>query len=189
MVKIHYLIIFLLLGCCVECSKPVPFSWYQLEPGLFLGEFDAPTPARWGDSKITVLRINPKYFEANIYTASQFDQQRRTAKQWCDKLDLVAAINAGMYATDNLTAVGFLKTGDHVNNPSFHKKHNSVFACQPKDKSVPPFQIIDIQYQNFKELKKKYSSFVQSIRMISTKQKNVWEKQPNAWSIAALGVN
>ncbi len=182
--------VILLLGIWFSnCEAPGHSEWQKLEPGLEWAQFKSPRKAEFGNSLVTVVRFDPAYFEANVYCASQFDSVSRTVGEWAQKLGLVAAINAGMYATDHLTAVGFLKNKKHVNNPRLSKKYLSVFACQPVDEKVPPWQIIDFGCQNFADWKKKYHAFSQSIRMISCEQKNVWQQQPNKWSIAALAID
>ena len=179
----------LLIAWVSSCQTPAHSDWQVLEPGMEWAQFPSPRKSEFGNSLVTVVRFDPAYFEADVYCASQFDSVSRTAGEWAEKLGLVAAINAGMYATDHLTAVGFLKNRNHVNNPRLSKKYLSVFACQPRDDSVPPWQIIDFGCQKFADWKSKYHAFSQSIRMISCQQKNVWQQQPNKWSIAALAID
>jgi hypothetical protein len=94
-----------------------------------------------------------------------------------------------MYAEDYQTSIGFLKSGDHYNNTHLNSKHNCIFACGPLTENIPPVQIIDLRCQSFDTWKSKYHSFLQSIRMISCSQKNVWQQQPQKWSIAALAMD
>ena len=165
-------------------------DWKVVEPGYSIGEFTPLIKSNNGDSKITVIKIDPKLFKVDLYCQSDYGGNPRTVKRWGKEFDLVAAINAGMYATDYKTSIGYLKTGNHFNNETINKSHKSIFACNPKSENVPPVQIIDLQHQNFSKYKNKYHSFLQSIRMISSKQKNVWQNQPlKRYSIAALGID
>lgn len=163
--------------------------WRKLDQGLYLGVFKAPQKSPVGDSRVTVLKINPGSYDFDIYCASRYGKKRRTSREWSLEFGLTAAINAGMYAADHLTSVGYLKSGNHLNNPRLSKKYNSIFACGALSDDVPPAQIIDLKCQDFSSLKKKYRSFTQSIRMINCHQKNVWQQQPRKWSIAALGMD
>jgi len=163
--------------------------WQYLEEGLYLGIFDAPIKSKMGDSKITVLKIDPAFFDINIYCASEYQKKLRTARDWALEFGLSACINAGMYATDYLTSVGYLKCGSHLNNPYINKAYNSIFACDPVGDDVPPIKLIDRRCEDFSQWKDKYNSFSQSIRMISCHRKNVWKQQPRQWSIAALGID
>ncbi len=164
-------------------------SKLNINPGLALKILEAPVKSDYGDSRITVLKIDPEFYDINIYCASQLDQKSRTVKTWASEFKLTAVINAGMYAADHLTSVGFMKSGEHLNNRNLNKTYNCVFACAPLEENVPQAQIIDLKCQDFKIWKSKYLSFSQSIRMISCRQKNVWQQQPRKWSIAALAVD
>jgi uncharacterized protein YigE (DUF2233 family) len=160
-----------------------------LEPGLFLGILDSPAQSEMGDSRITILRFDPSLYESDIYCDSYYGGTRRTPSEWAEEFSLIAVINAGMYAQDKSTAVGFLKSNDHLNNPRLNRRFNCVFACGALEKGIPFAQIIDLRCEDFGGWRDKYSSFTQSIRMISCQQKNVWQQQSKRWSIAALGMD
>lgn len=169
-------------------KHPPPDQWKELEPGLFLAEFTAPVTSPVGNSRITVLKIYPSHYQLKLLCASEYDGVSRPIENWAKKFHLLAAVNAGMYQKDNLTGVGFLKNFKHLNNP-YLNSNNAILAFNPVDSTVPPVQIIDRTCQNFDRLKQKYHSFLQSIRMISCQQENVWEPQTQRFSIAALGID
>ena len=81
-----------------------------------------------------------------------------------------------------------MRTRAHINNPRL-SKDMTILAFDRKEASVPLVKIIDRQCENFKIWQKKYSSMVQSIRMISCTGENVWTKQPQKWSTAAIGID
>jgi phosphodiester glycosidase len=169
--------------------NPPVDPWSLLEPGLTLGTFVSPRPAAVGDSTIRVLRVDPGVFKLRLMNASAPDQGRRlTAKEWCRRNGLVAAINASMYQTDLRTSVSLMRTRTHVNNPRL-SKDRAALAFDRLDRALPPVQIIDRECQDFEELRRGYGTLVQSIRMVSCTGKNVWRQQPNAWSTAAIGTD
>jgi hypothetical protein len=163
--------------------------WKILQPGLNLGIFDAPLESKQGDSRIYVLKIDPQFFEINLYCYSEFKDKQRTLPQWAEDFQLKAVINGGMFAKDLSTSVGYLKSGNHLNNPGLHPKYNAILACNPLSKNVPPFKIIDRTCEDLALWHDQYQSFLQSYRMISCRQKNVWQPQEQSWSIAALGID
>ena len=163
--------------------------WQNIQTGLELGMFKPPSAAGEDDSRIYVLKIDPKFFEIDLYCQSEHTGKQRSLFQWAEDFKLKAVINGGMFAKDLLTSVGYLKTGDHINNPGFHPKYNSILACNPRDQSVPPVKIIDRTCEDFALLSHKYRSFLQGIRMINCQGKNVWQPQEKGWSIAALGMD
>ena len=114
---------------------------------------------------------------------------RMTAKDWCLKYNLISAINAGMYQEDGLRNVGYMKNFSHINNPRLSSTYKAVLAFNRTDAVVPEIQIIDLKCQAFEELRQKYQTFVQSIRMVSCQQENVWTKQDKIWSLAVLGMD
>jgi uncharacterized protein YigE (DUF2233 family) len=111
------------------------------------------------------------------------------AKKWCQRHNLVAAINAGMFQADGMTNVGYMKNFNHINSPRLNARYKAVLAFNPVDATVPEIQIIDLKCQDFERVRDKYQTLTQSIRMISCRQENVWEKQDKMWSIAAFGID
>jgi hypothetical protein len=163
-------------------------SWKKVGQGLFLGQFDHPYEAPVKDSKIIILKINPAAYAFKLLCASELGKIRLTPKEWCEKYNLIAAINAGMYQKDGLTNVGYMKNYSHLNNPRLNSTYKAVLAFNRVELNVPEIQIIDLKCQDFEKLKPKYQTFIQGIRMISCNQENVWSKQDRRWSLAVLGV-
>lgn len=164
--------------------------WSLLEPGLEFGEFLAPPLTDSEQGIIRVLRIDPDHFDFHLLTASANDPvQRWTAKDWCLRYNLVAAINASMYQEDYLTSVSLMRTATHVNNPRV-SKDKTILAFDRRVPTVPPVKIIDRQCENFEDWKERYTTFIQSIRMISCQGTNVWRPQAQKkWSTAVIAID
>ena len=162
--------------------------WQAVDEGLFLGEFDSPQKSDIGDSKITIIKIDPNYYDFKLLSASANNDTSLTVPQWAQKYNLLAAVNAGMFQEDLRTSVGYMKDYDHINNPSLNR-NNTVFVFNRADSAVKPAQIIDRTCQDFEDLRLKYHSMVQSIRMINCRQENVWRQQPKKWSMVVLGMD
>jgi len=81
-----------------------------------------------------------------------------------------------------------MRTKKHTNNPRL-SKDKTILAFDRLTPNTPWVKIIDRQCEDFKLWKKKYGTFVQSIRMISCKGENVWRQQPKKWSTAAIGTD
>lgn len=170
-----------------EVAQP-EHGWQTLEPGLELGVFLAPVAAETGDSLIRVLRIDPQRFEFRLLNASAAEsKQTLTAKAWCQQHGLVAAINASMYQQDYRTSVSLMRTKTHVNNPRL-SGDKAILAFDRQTAAVPLLKIIDRQCENFEDWQASYGTFVQSIRLISCKGRNVWRPQDGKWSLAAIGL-
>jgi hypothetical protein len=164
-------------------------EWQKLAQGLELGIFNAPLPSEIGDSKIRVLRIDPQRYQLRLLSASAFEKGRPlSARQWSIQNGLVAAINASMYQEDYRSSVSLMRSRAHVNNPRL-SKDMTILAFDRKTADVPLVKLIDRQCEDFKVWQNKYSTMVQSIRMISCTGENVWTQQPQKWSTAVIGVD
>jgi uncharacterized protein YigE (DUF2233 family) len=163
--------------------------WRKVEQGLFIGQFDPPGKPPIKDSKIIVVKINPKYYSFKLLCASEVGRTKLTPREWCKQYALISAINAGMYQKDGLSNVGYMKNFLHLNNPRLNSTYKAVLAFNRLGSKVPEIQIIDFECQDFETLKSKYQTFIQSIRMISCHQKNVWYQQDKRWSLAVLAVD
>jgi uncharacterized protein YigE (DUF2233 family) len=162
--------------------------WRELDDGLFIGEFEAPRQPLFREASILIVKVDPRKYAFKLLSASENGGRKMTVTEWAEKYGLVAAFNAGMYQTDGTTSVGYMKNFRHINNGRLNA-NNAVLAFNPTDESVPKIQIIDRECQDFSKLKGKYHSFVQSIRMVSCEQKNVWSQQPTGWSTLAIAMD
>lgn len=171
-----------------ETAIETAIPWRVLDGGLDLAEIESPVKSTIGDSRITVLRIDPARYELRLLSVKEQGGRPLTAKEWAGAHGLVAAINAGMYQEDGRTSVGYMKNFGHVNNGHINR-NQAILAFNRTDESVPAAQIIDRTCQDFKALRTKYQSFVQSIRMVSCDQKNVWNPQARSWSMAVIATD
>jgi hypothetical protein len=161
-------------------------GWRTLETGLDLGTFEL---ERAAGAKVTILRVDPAAWDIGAYSASEFGLATgRTTKEWCEALDLAAAINAGMYATDFQTHVGYLRNGKHVNS-SHRNGYKSVAVFRPRREGLRAFRIVDVDVPgaSMDSLIAQYGTVVQNLRLIKRPRENRWTQQPRRWSEAALG--
>jgi hypothetical protein len=164
-------------------------SWQSLAPGMDLGTFPASRPSSSGDSRITVLRIDPALWSLEFVGLSlDGESGARTARQWSKAHRLTAAINAGMYGTDHRTHVGYLRFREHVNNANINA-YKSVAAFDPRRDGLPQFRIFDLDSPGVSKetIFQDYASLVQNLRLIKRPGQNRWRRQEKMWSEAALG--
>ncbi|HET9598081.1 MAG TPA: phosphodiester glycosidase family protein [Anaeromyxobacteraceae bacterium] len=169
-------------------ARPSDPAFTALEQGLELAAFDGPSPAP-GDGKIWILRIDPRQFELRLVNASASDARPRTVRAWAVGAGAVAGINAGMFQSDGLTAVGLMRTRVHQNNPRRSTRFKAVLAFDPLSGELPPVRILDAACGELEPALGTYGSLVQSIRMVSCDRRNVWAADPKRWSTAAVGVD
>jgi hypothetical protein len=164
-------------------------NWQKLDTGLELGTFGASNSSEASDAKIHILKIDPKIYQFHLFNASATENGRKqTAKKWCQKHQLIAAINASMYQKDHKTSVSFMRSGNHINN-SYISKDKTILAFNPLKASYPPVKMIDRECDDFNIWSKRYGTLIQNIRMISCKKKNVWAQQYEKWSNSVIGID
>jgi len=194
--KKNVCLLFLLIfmnQCFVSAETPPNvIQWKTLEKGLYLAEVNVARITKISDAKITILKIDPKYFSFHLITASECDSLQRSVKEWSEKGEFVAAINAGMYGGANhICNVGFMKNYMHINNPVLKPNYYAVAAFNPLDTTLPPFKIIDLQNEKWENYKDKYQSFSQSMRMIDNNRKPLeWiQKRKMRCSMVVLAID
>ena len=163
--------------------------WKKVDEGLHLGEFASEGTSKIEDSRITIVKIDPRVYSFKLLCASELGRTKLTAKKWCEEHHLISAINAGMYQEDGIRNVGYMKNFNYINNPRLSPVYQAVLAFHPTEPTVPEIQIIDLKCQDFEKLRSKYQTLIQNIRMISCLQENVWSKQDKTWSMAVFGMD
>jgi hypothetical protein len=158
-------------------------QWETIDMGLELGSYLSPKPSLYGNSIITILKIDPKLYDLSLHG----DEYGYTAKEWAKEENLLAVINAGMYDEYNKN-LGYMRDHDVFYNSKVNK-NNTVLAFSPKNKSWPPVKIIDLQYESWYTEMQYYNSFLQSIRMISLTGISVWSQAKSIWSLAVVAMD
>jgi hypothetical protein len=170
-------------------ASPATPAWRELAPGLELGRFLSPRLSDVGDSSVVVVRIDPRRYEIQLLSASVSGLAvNPTAPDWAARHGALAIINASMFRTDGRTSVGYMRSGDALNNGAWDRD-NAVFVAGPRDPALPKAQILDRSCQDAPALAKRYRVAVQNIRMLDCAGRNVWSPQPRRWSTAAVGAD
>ena len=129
------------------------------------------------------MRIEPQKVRLAVRAASALDGRNRTAGQWADDFKDTAVINAGMYDTDFSTHTGYLRVNKHINSRAWTRKYKSVFTIGPGRAAV-----IKDALTRPKNLAQ-HSAVAQNLRLIAGPGKNVWAKNQQKWSEAALAMD
>ena len=168
-------------------------SWNNIDQGLYYQIFDAEQKAFIGDSKIAVVKIDPNFYNINLFSSNQYNHENLTAKEWSKKYNLTVVINAGMFQEDYSSNVGYMKEFDYMNN-GYINAYQSVAAFNPKNSDLSPFKIFDIEKENgvlkkedIRKIIRDYNSVLQNLRLIKRPKENRWSQQKRKWSEVALG--
>lgn len=171
----------IVLSGTAACGQEAP-SWTPLQNGLEVGRFSAPGQSA---ATITVVRIDPVVWEFRLFSTSESDDDNRPVRRWLEEEGLAVAVNAGMYATDYRTHLGYMGCGDRQNNARVNA-YLSAAAFGRRHPDVPPFRIFDLDETEFDDVRADYACIVQNLRLIKRSRENRWPQQGKRWSEVAL---
>jgi exopolysaccharide biosynthesis protein len=179
----------LLLIVSANTPKHTSISWKKLEAGLDYVSILSPITSSHGDSKIDVLRIDPKYFSFELICAAQKKIPSKKMNELAEEYKLIAAINAGMFKLEGnfQTCTGYMKNGSYINNPTFNTSYKTIFGFTASDTSKTSAKLIDMTCDAWPALKNRYTSFSQGIRMVNCEGKATWQVSEKKWSMVLLG--
>jgi len=180
----------LLICFAVGAATPPVAGWKSLAPGMELRWLNAGNSSAADDSQIAVVRIDPDIWELELIGRSLTGEPTGcTARDWARSNDLALATNAGMFAADYKTHVGYMESKGQVNSSGINR-YQSVAAFHPRDpERHPPFRIFDLDEPgvSMQDIRRDYASVLQNLRLIKRPGTNKWSQQPKKWSEAALG--
>ncbi|MFP2930262.1 phosphodiester glycosidase family protein [Pyxidicoccus sp. 3LG] len=163
--------------------------WEVLAPGLELAEFDAHLKSSVGDSRVTVVRVDVAQRPVRLFSAAvEGHAPEPTAEQWAAFHGLLAVTNAGMFHPGG-GPVGQARAEGRELNSTRRKDYRTFLVLHPREKGLPPVQLLDGACDDVEALLPRYGTVLQSIRMVDCKGRNTWQPQPRQWSTAALGLD
>ncbi len=181
----RFILYYFLIASVLSCSRTA--DWTDIDAGLFYGDFEVSSPIPFNDVTISIIKIDPMLYDFDLLTTSEKKHQPLSMPEWCQKYDLLGAINAGMYQEDMTTNVGFLKNFSHYNNRHVNSSHHSLLAFHPLDTLAAPFFIFDIDDYPADSVLAQYNSVVQNLRLIKRPGENRWAEADKRWPEAAIG--
>lgn len=167
-------------------------DWVTLCPGIERARFDACSKSSYDDSKITVVRVDPGRAHVRVLSSGSLGLPKGLrAEDWAERFDLALVVNAGMFAEDWRTHLGYLKiSDDEVNSPVVRTSYKSALVLDPRHPSDPAATIVDLDGgTSIRNLAARYGSVVQNLRIIKSPGIVVWSQSPRKWSEAALGLD
>jgi len=158
--------------------------WSEILPGLSLTRFNADLEAvedvhlEVENPGLVVLRIDPEAFRFRLLSASELDGDSRSLDKWARTYGLVAAINAGMFWSDQRTSTGYMRNEQHLNQGRIHPDYGGFLVFNPRKPDLPRIQIVDRYHRaRWRNLLDKYASVVQNYRLIGRKREIAWQRR------------
>lgn len=178
----------IILACCG--INVAAADWTPLAAGADLAYVTAKKPSAVGDSRIVVVRVDPALWRLTLLTPGDAEGGKgRTAKEWARDNGLAVVINAGMYALDCTTHVGYLEDRAHgkIANSNQYQSVAAFDPHDPKERLVFRIYDLDVPGDSMEMIRRKYGTLVQNLRLIKRPGTNQWSRQDRQWSEAALG--
>lgn len=174
--------------CCANgATAKEPPTWRLLEKGLEIAAFAVRSDSSVAESALTVVRIDPAFFEFKLLGRALTDEKENlTARHWCEKYNLVAALNAGMFQQDFVTHVGYMNVAGQIASRRV-KSYQSAMAFGPKRDSIAAFRIFDLDRDSLSAIVRDYNYVCQNMRLIGRPGENKWSQQDRRWTEVALG--
>lgn len=188
------------VGCrAAEPRVPAPpaaptatVQWETVSPGVERARVPLAPPGDTGSGVLTALRLDLAAVELVVLVG---DERRPTAEERLIENDLVAAINAGMFADDWHTHEGRLTVGDRSLGRD-RDDYQSVSVWGPRRPGLPPFQLVDLDETPprgpaLDALEADYTVVNQNLRLIKAPRDNRWARstETRSWSEAALAID
>lgn len=198
-------IVHICLGCCIRRTWCLLYAflcilstgavtawagavpWTELEKGLEYAEFERTDTSK---GTLVMLRFNPALFTFAVHSISEEGNYPLTLRQWADKHQLVAAINASMYLPDGRTSTGYMRHHEHVNSKRVVGRFGAFFVArlyQPHVGTSPNATLLDKDMDPWEEEVPKYVTVVQNYRMINAQRRVLWSPGGPLYSISAVG--
>jgi hypothetical protein len=176
----------LVLAGAAAAPAPSPaVTWRELAPGVEYGRVLLEPAEGAANGTLEIVRADP----AKVRLRALFGRgaaNNATAAQWAAAQKLAVVTNAGMYATDYTTHVGYARVGGRVLTKAWNAKYGSALLLDPRRPDLPAVQIVDIDTPAGRALSDGYDTVIQNLRLLKGEGVNVWKDSPRRWSEAAL---
>lgn len=162
-------------------------GWLTLAPGLDAGYFKVERYTDSGDSVVTVLRVDPSLYSLEVLDAKSLAGESHSARGWAETHDAIATINAGMFTTDGVTHVGFMRVNGAVVSRGRNGYQSVLAIGTPPASDQPTFRIFDVDADPPDTSYRSFPTMVQNLRLIKRPAENRWNiTSEKTWSEAAL---
>lgn len=163
--------------------------WHELHHGLYFWEPSAPEKSILNDSKIFILKADPRLCSFQLLSSSEHGKKNRPADIWAREFGADVTVNAGMFNMGNaMSNKGYMKNYSHINNPRMNGYYNVMMAMNPKHSSDPSMILYDLTCTKWASIQKEYHTYSQGMRMIDCNANPMaWDKRPGQACSMVLG--
>lgn len=135
---------------------------------------------------IRALRFDTERFDVGLYSSRWEGPGVPTLREWAEKKDLVAAINACMYLKDGQTSTGYMRGGENINNGRIVSRYGAFFVASPRVPDLPRAAVLDRNVDDWKALLPQYDIVVQNFRLMGPDGGQVWPENGPEHAVASI---
>lgn len=184
-IKSFFIFLFLLLvnSSCNSQQNESVNEWEHIAKGVFFMQVDAPKKSIFGDSKLSIIRLNKDSVEAYLKMATATDSVSKTVKEWADIFDFQLTINAGMYdLAKHLISKGFMKSDNKLNNSQVNTSYNGI--CYIQNQGI---DLIDLMCEPNFQFMNQQACF-QGMRLLDCQGAEMdWKRKKQSCSMLVMG--
>lgn len=189
-----FFLLFLLGAIPVRASQePDPVSpgqelrWKLLEEGMEFAQLSFTSPQENGFARILivrVLRFDTSKYDFALHCAHWEDKKALPLKEWVQRKQLLAAINASMFDRDGITSTGYMRRGQHINNGRIVRRYGSFFVSGPRQAGLPRAAILDREHDDWERLLPLYDIAIQNFRLMGRNGDQLWPRNGPRHAVA-----
>ena len=174
-----------------DSLSKLKLNWKELAHGVSYDDLSAPILSDINDSKLFIVRLDPKLVEFELFSAKEMAITSMSANRWADSFALNMVFNAGMYdLTNPLISKAMFKHKSFYLNKSIHPNYNGVIALHPKDSTYATPALVDLKCESLKSVDSNFDSYIQCMRMLDcTGEVLSWGKKKQACSMLVMSMD
>ena len=179
-------------ACAQEPETTLPgrdIAWVSPEDGLDMALLSF-TPENGEDFSrrltIRVLRFDTAYYDFRLFSSRWEGGIVPSLREWAEKKDLAAAVNACMYHKDGETSTGYMRNGENVNNGRIVSRYGAFFVAGPRVPGLPRAAVLDRDRDDWQTLLPLYDTVVQNFRLMAPGGRQVWPENGPRHAVAAI---
>ena len=177
----------LTLILCAPTAGHGAIAWTALEKGLDMAELSPQAGTGMPSyAAIRILRIDPHHFTFRLYSACWEGGTPRTLREWARSKGLAAAINACMFQKDGLTATGYMREGEQINNGRIAARYGAFFAANPRKAGLPQATVLNRSHDDWQALLPQYGTVVQNFRLTDRAGDPLWPQDGPSHAVSAM---
>lgn len=143
----------LILGLALALQGPAAprddAAWRNPAPGLEIRTMDGGAIARKGPDAITVVRIDPARWRADVFHHADSGSRPADIEEWKKRTGAAVLLNAGQYYPSRVPMGLFIKDGKNLGTPLL-KQWKGLFVAEPAGApGSPRADLLDLQFDAY----------------------------------------